>query len=102
MTLPALTSTGTLLALAALLAGAAGSGWAQEDWQNDLAAEILILEDCEVAFLTQVIEREIDGRDVVMAKVHCADGRAFDALREDAFAAFAFTICEPAEEPAAC
>ena len=75
---------------------------AQEEWQAELADEALIMEDCEVSFLTQVIEREIDGRAVVMAKAHCVDGRTFDALREDSFAAFVFTICEPEDEPAAC
>lgn len=90
------------LGLAALVGTDPGAGMAQIDWQSDLAAEILILEDCEVGFLTQVIEREIDGREVVMAKVHCTDGRTFDALREDAFAAFDFSICEPEDEPTAC
>jgi hypothetical protein len=75
---------------------------AQEGWQTDLANEILIMEDCEVSFLTQVIERVIDGRSVVIAKVHCTDGRTFDALREDSFAAFDFSICEPEDAPAAC
>lgn len=75
---------------------------AEEGWQTDLANEALIMEDCEVSFLTQVIEREIDGRQVVMAKVHCVDGRTFDAIREDSFAAFALTICEPETEPSAC
>lgn len=88
----------TSAALAVPLAG----GLAQEGWQTDLANEILLMEDCEVSFLTQVIERTVDGRQVVMAKAHCVDGRTFDALREDTFAAFAFTICQPEEAPASC
>jgi hypothetical protein len=93
------------LAVAAFAVGgllAASAGHAQIDWQTELADEILIMEDCEVSFLTQVIERTIDGREVILAKVHCADGRTYDASRDDSFAAFSFSICEPEDEPAAC
>ena len=75
---------------------------AQADWQGDLANEALLMEDCEVSFLTQVVEREVDGRAVILAKVHCVDGRTFDASRDDLFAPFEFRICEPEEAPAAC
>jgi len=88
-----------LAAVGLLLAAAAH---AQGDWRAELADEILIMEDCEVSFLTQVVEREIDGRQVILAKVHCTDGRTFDASRDDSFAAFAFSLCEPEDEPAAC
>jgi len=93
LALPALAAVGLLLATA---------GHAQTDWQAELADEILIMADCEVSFLTQVIEREIDGRQVILAKVHCVDGRTFDASRDDSFAAFDFSLCEPEGEPAAC
>ena len=83
-----------------LLTAAAGS--AQQRWESELADEILIMEDCEVSFLTQVVERTIDGREVILAKVHCTDGRTFDASRDDAFATFDFSLCEPEGEPAAC
>ena len=92
----------SLLTLLPLLGLAAAGVAAQADWQADLANEALIMEDCEVSFLTQVIERTIDGRSVVLAKVHCVDGRTFDASRDDTFAAFDFRICEPEDEPAAC
>lgn len=91
-----------LLTLLPLLGLATSTVAAQADWQADLANEALIMEDCEVSFLTQVIERTIDGRSVVLAKVHCVDGRTFDASRDDTFAAFDFRICEPEDEPAAC
>lgn len=91
-----------VLAILAVVIGPPIAAGAQEGWQADLANEILIMEDCEVSFLTQVIERNVDGRQVVIAKVHCVDGRTFDALREDTFAAFDFSICEPEESPASC
>lgn len=87
----------TLIGLAA-----APLAMAQAEWEQNLADEILIMEDCEVSFLTQVVERQVEGRRVVMAKVHCIDGRTFDATRDDDFAAFEFRICEPESEPSAC
>lgn len=93
--------TGLVVAVATAIAIAAGGGLTQGDWQGDLAAEIMILEGCEAGFLTQVIEREVDGGELVMAKLHGTAGRTFDARREDAFAAFDVTICEPEAVPAA-
>lgn len=92
----------TIAALLGLLTAPAAPALAQQDWQGDLANEILLMEDCEVSFLTQVVERDLDGRSVILAKVHCVDGRTFDASRDDSFAAFEFRACEPEEAPAAC
>lgn len=63
------------------------------DWPQDLAAEIEVVEGCRVAFLSNVVEREVDGRQVVMAKVHCEDQRLFDAWRNDPLDAFRFEEC---------
>ncbi|MDF1586698.1 hypothetical protein [Marinimicrococcus flavescens] len=71
---------------------------AAADWPEELAAEILMVEDCVVAFLSNVEEREIDGRQTVMAKVHCEDQRVFDAWREDPLLAFQFNDCTEAVE----
>lgn len=92
----------TAAALATLTLLVAATGHAQSDWQAELADEILVMEDCDVGFLSQVIERTIDGRELVIAKVHCTDGRTFDASRDDSSGAFDFAICEPEDEPAAC
>ena len=92
----------TTAALLGFLALTATTAPAQQDWQGDLANEILLMEDCEVSFLTQVVEREVDGRAVILAKVHCVDGRTFDASRDDRFAAFEFRVCEPEDEPDVC
>ena len=92
----------TTAALLGFLALMSAPALAQQDWQGDLANEILLMEDCEVSFLTQVVERDLDGRVVILAKVHCVDGRTFDASRDDNFAAFEFRACEPDEAPATC
>ncbi|MEZ5859022.1 MAG: hypothetical protein R3D25_11555 [Geminicoccaceae bacterium] len=89
--------------LAMALAGTpATAPLAQSSWEEDLAAEIQVMEDCTVSFLSQIVERQVDGRSLIMAKVHCEDGRTFDATRDDSFAAFEFRACEPEEKPAVC
>lgn len=64
-------------------------------WQEDLAAEIELTRNCDVAFLSHIVERTIDGRQVVMAKAHCADKRVFDAMRPDVGEPFRFSECQP-------
>lgn len=71
-------------------------------WQDDLAAEIRVSHGCSVAYLTQVVERTVDGRQVIFAKVHCEDGRVFDATRTGSLEPFDFKECQPAREPQTC
>lgn len=89
----------TLVLVAALSLGA---GAVQAAWQDDLAAEIQATKGCKVAYLSQVVERSVDGRQVVFAKAHCEDGRVFDATRTDLVEPFTFTECQPAAQPQAC
>lgn len=88
----------TLAALALSPQAARG----QSSWQDQLREEIAIVEECEVQLLSQVVERKIGDRQVVMAKVHCADGRAFDAYRDDELAPFSFKECTPTRDTSAC
>ncbi|MCS6780040.1 MAG: hypothetical protein NZ555_10105 [Geminicoccaceae bacterium] len=89
---------GALLAIGLVLE--AGSACAA--WQDDLAAEIRVSRGCSVAYLSQVVERTVDGRQVIFAKVHCEDGRVFDATRTGSLEPFDFKECQPAREPQAC
>lgn len=66
-------------------------------WEEDLREEIKAQHACDVEFLSHVVEREIEGRQVVIAKVQCRDRRAFDAHRPDVFAAFQFSECTSRE-----
>ena len=66
-------------------------------WQDELTQQVLRDESCKVAFLSQVVERTIDGRRVIMAKVHCEDKRTFDAYRGDDREPFEFKACEKPE-----
>lgn len=68
---------------------------AQAGWQEDLVGEIELTRNCTVAFLSHVVERTIDGRQLVMAKAHCDDRRVFDAMRPDVGEPFRFNECQP-------
>jgi hypothetical protein len=80
-----------VLPLAVCLAAAPAVG---QDWQPELTEQMMRDYDCEVAFFSQVSEREVDGDKNVIAKVHCLDKRTFDALRDSAFKPFEIHPCE--------
>ena len=71
---------------------------AQATWQDDLSYEIALVYDCEIAFLSHVVERDVGEKQVVMAKVHCTDQRSFDAQRLDPLEPFHFSPCEHREK----
>jgi hypothetical protein len=79
---------------AAVLATIPGLVAAQSGWEVDLAAEIDLAKGCKIAFLSHVVERKVDNKDLVMAKAHCEDRRVFDAMRPDAFEPFRFNECQ--------
>ncbi len=66
----------------------------REVWAPALTDQIFEDHQCVVAFLSQVVEREVDGCDVVIAKVHCEDDRAFDIYRDNPLRRFDITECE--------
>ena len=70
------------------------SGAAAADWHEELARQIENDESCKVNFVSHVVEREVDGKRLIMAKVHCEDKRAFDAIRASDDHAFEFKACE--------
>lgn len=80
-----------LLSLAALAIVPFGA--AAAEWPEELAAEIAVAEGCIVAFLSKMQEREMEGRQMVLAKVHCEDQRVFDAWRDDPLLPFEFRDC---------
>ena len=51
-----------------------------QEWQAQLTEQMLRDYDCEVAFFSQVGERMVNGDQVVLAKVHCIDKRAFESF----------------------
>lgn len=79
------------LGAAALLAPLAAVA---QEWQKQLSDQVLSEYNCEVSFLSQVAEREVNGDLVVLAKVHCVDKRTFDAYRDSSFKPFEIHPCE--------
>ncbi len=87
----------TLIRAAALtlgVVGPVGGGVWAADWHDELTRQIAHDEGCEVAFISQVIERDVNGKRLIMAKVHCEDKRSFDAIRVSDDFAFEFKACE--------
>ena len=77
---------------------AVAPAWAQ--WEQELSIQIEEDLGCKVAFLSQVVDRVVDGRHIVMAKVHCEDERTYDAYRDDDLMLFDFKECEPPDAQA--
>jgi len=87
---------------AGLIGAAAWSAAAQESdlWRFDIQEEALETLRCEITYFSHVMERTIKGKAVVMAKIHCEDSRAFDAIRDGEDAFFTFTKCRERDERA--
>ena len=66
-----------------LLVTAALAAPARAGWEEELAEQIEREHDCKVAFLSRIIERTVEGREVVQVTVHCTDKRSFEAFRPD-------------------
>ncbi len=73
---------------------------ATSEWAEELKFQIREQFSCKVNLISQVVERDVEGKRVVMAKIHCEDNRTFDAFRDEEFADFKFNECEPPEQRA--
>lgn len=69
-----------------------------EGWQDDVTLQLGQEKNCTVTFFSQVVERTVDGREVVIAKAHCEDKRAFDIYRDDARKPFRLAECGVVEK----
>lgn len=82
-----------LLAMTLPLLTAAAGQAEQYEWLEELSADIAVIHDCEVAYLSHVVERQGDEGLMVMAKVHCVDQRTFDAFRLRTADVFQYKEC---------
>ncbi len=78
------------LALSLLVTAALATS-ALAGWEEDLAAQIEHEHDCRIAFLSRIIERAVEGHEVVRVTVHCTDKRSFEAFRPEESDRFRFT-----------
>lgn len=88
----------TGLAAAAFCLGLPLAAQAAAAWAEQLSGEAEVKLGCDVAYVTHVVERMVDGKEMVMAKVHCMDQRAFDAVRFDKSEPFEFKECTSREK----
>ncbi len=68
---------------------------AEDDWKQQLNDQMLAEKQCAVEYLTNVRETELAGQASVSSRVHCADGRNFDAVRLGESTRFDVKDCEP-------
>lgn len=54
---------------------------AEPGWQAKLSRQLAAEEGCVVAFYSQISIVQQNGREIVAARAHCEDQRAFDATR---------------------
>ena len=66
----------------------------QSDWEPELSDQLAEEKECELDYLTGVIEKEVDGIPVVIGRAHCKDGRSFDIARNDPFEPFELKLCD--------
>ena len=84
------------IAAALLLGGlvsAAAMGQVPGNWQSDLRRQLWTEHSCEVAFYSRIDVRTVEGHEVVFARAHCTDKRAFDANRQREDQAFKIQEC---------
>lgn len=81
---------GLILAMGTL---AAGVGLAEADWQAELRQQMREDHRCLIAFFSQVDERVVEGIPIVMVRLHCHDGRVFEASRRDPLSPFRVSEC---------
>jgi hypothetical protein len=73
------------------------AGPALADWQVDLRKQMAAQEACKVDYFSHVTERQIGGRTLISAKVHCEDKRTFDADWDDQKREFKLRRCGDVE-----
>lgn len=71
---------------------------AEVTWQEQLTRQIGIQHDCEVAFISNVLEQRTNGDLIIFAKVHCEDKRTFDAHRARTEDLFQIKTCPPPDQ----
>lgn len=68
---------------------------ADDDWKKQLNEQMSADKQCSVQYMTNVRETTLAGQASITARVHCSDGRSFDATRLGSSAQFDIRDCEP-------
>ncbi|HEY6336803.1 MAG TPA: hypothetical protein VI113_13055 [Alphaproteobacteria bacterium] len=86
-------AVGTVLGLASL-ASFLLAAHANADWQDDLQQQLRDDYNCDIAYLSRLAVRDVDGRQVVFVRAHCTDKRSFDASRQNEAERFRIKACD--------
>ena len=71
---------------------------ANDDWQTIVTEDVWMEHACKVTYFSHIVERQTDSGTVVLVKVHCEDGRSFDASQLGTDHPFTFSECTPREK----
>lgn len=63
-------------------------------WLDEIKDQAAQVEACEVTYFLNINETELGGRLIHEARIQCADGRMFDATRQEPSEVFEFKTCE--------
>ena len=83
-----------VVTLSILVGGIFPVGIVHADWQSDLQRQLEREYNCEIAFLSHLEVRKVDGREVVFVRANCTDKRAFEARRDDPSKPFKIEACD--------
>ena len=78
-----------LIAMLGFVAFGAQPASAQGLWEVPLRWQLHHEQRCELGYLTNLRIDVAAGRQVIVGRAHCRDGRAFDVVRTDALQPFA-------------
>jgi hypothetical protein len=67
---------------------------AHADWQSDLQRQLKEEQNCEIAYLSRLEVRTVEGHQVVFVRAHCNDKRSFDASRQSETQKFVIKACD--------
>jgi len=66
---------------------------AAADWRDEVGVQLQEEQNCTLAFFSQIIIRNVNGKETIIAKAHCEDKRAFDIFRDDPNDPFTLKEC---------
>lgn len=71
---------------------------ADEDWRKQLVDQLVEEESCVVSFFSQVSVIRQNDREIIAARAHCDDQRAFDVTRISPATTFDLRACETSDD----
>lgn len=86
------------MAIAFAVVAPSPSGAIDEDWRQLLVEQLAEEESCVVSFFSQVSVIRQNDREIIAARAHCDDQRAFDVTRISPATTFDLRACETSDD----